>query len=187
MTDKIQPKDEALEALDFIVNVLKEHEKDLDRLINELGTITEQMDDPAEVTSKIETINSKIDNLQKEITKMIAQAQNIEPQKPAPQTIQQQTANVPAPAPAQVPIGPQLSIKCSNWQDFQNIASKSQMLSFSFKETERVFEVNAVKGNQFITFCGELPKLSALLKCWLSMELSVPEKSMLEGILSLSQ
>jgi hypothetical protein len=30
-----QSKDEALEALDFIVNVLKEHEKDLDKLINE--------------------------------------------------------------------------------------------------------------------------------------------------------
>jgi hypothetical protein len=33
MSRKPQSKDEALEALDFIVNVLKEHEKDLDRLI----------------------------------------------------------------------------------------------------------------------------------------------------------
>lgn len=34
---------EALEAIDFIVMVLKEHEKDLDRLINELGNITERL------------------------------------------------------------------------------------------------------------------------------------------------
>jgi len=33
MSKKIPSKDEALEALDFIVSVLKEHEKDLDRLI----------------------------------------------------------------------------------------------------------------------------------------------------------
>jgi len=35
VSKKPQSKDEALEALDFIVNVLKEHEKDLDKLINE--------------------------------------------------------------------------------------------------------------------------------------------------------
>jgi hypothetical protein len=179
MTDKIQPKDEALEALDFIVNVLKEHEKDLDRLINELGTVTEQIGGNGEFSDKIETVNKKIDNLQKELTKIISQAQNIDP--PA------QSFEQPSLAPAQLPTGPQLTIKCSNWLEFQNIAARSQMLSFSFKETEHTFEVNAVKGNQFITYNGELPKLPELLKCWLSTELSIPEKSMLQGILSLSQ
>jgi hypothetical protein len=61
------------------------------------------------------------------------------------------------------------------------------MLSFSFKEAERVFEVNAVKGNQIISFSGELPKLSVLLKCWLSMQLTVSEKAVLDGVLSLAQ
>jgi hypothetical protein len=181
MSDKIQPKDEALEALDFIVNVLKEHEKDLDRLINELGTVTEQMGGSGEVSNKIEAVNKKIDNLQKEIAKMTGQVQNIEAPKTAPATVEQQTAS----APAQMPTGPQLQIKCNTWEDFQNIAAKSQMLTFSFKEAEHVFEVNAVKGNQLITYSGELPKMSALLKCWLSMQLSIPEKSMLDGVLSL--
>jgi len=48
MTRKAPSKDEALEALDFIINVLREHEKDLDRLINELGTITGRLGDTGE-------------------------------------------------------------------------------------------------------------------------------------------
>ena len=32
MSERAPSRDEALEALDFIVNVLKEHEKDLDKL-----------------------------------------------------------------------------------------------------------------------------------------------------------
>ena len=47
-----QSKDEALEALDFIVNVLKEHEKDLDKLINELATVTEQLGATGELVEK---------------------------------------------------------------------------------------------------------------------------------------
>ncbi len=43
MAKNPQSKDEAFETLDFIVNVLKEHEKDLDKLINELATVTEQL------------------------------------------------------------------------------------------------------------------------------------------------
>jgi len=34
-------KDEAFEALDFIINVLKEHEKDLDRLIGKLDEVAQ--------------------------------------------------------------------------------------------------------------------------------------------------
>ena len=66
-----QSKDDALEALDFIVNVLKEHEKDLDKLINELATVTEQIGDSGELSGKVEKIEEKIDTLQKEVTNLI--------------------------------------------------------------------------------------------------------------------
>ena len=66
---KKQPsKDEALEALDFIVNVLKEHEKDLDKLINELGSVTEQLGATGELSSKVEKVEERITSLQSEIT-----------------------------------------------------------------------------------------------------------------------
>ena len=51
MTEKTPAKDEALEALDFIVNVLKEHEKDLDRLINELGNVAGQLGETGELNA----------------------------------------------------------------------------------------------------------------------------------------
>ena len=71
MAKNPQSKDEALEALDFIVNVLKEHEKDLDKLINELATVTEQMGDTGELSGKVEKVEEKINSLQKEVTNLI--------------------------------------------------------------------------------------------------------------------
>jgi len=71
MSRKSPSKDEALEALDFIVNVLKEHEKDLDRLINELGTITERIGDTGELSGKVEKVEERLATLQNEITNLI--------------------------------------------------------------------------------------------------------------------
>jgi hypothetical protein len=59
MAKNPQQKDEALEALDFIVNVLKEHERDLDKLINELATVTEQMGDTSELSGKVDKVEEK--------------------------------------------------------------------------------------------------------------------------------
>ena len=56
MAKNPQSKDEALETLDFIVNVLKEHEKDLDKLINELATVTEQLGETGELSGKVEKV-----------------------------------------------------------------------------------------------------------------------------------
>ena len=71
MSKKPQSKDEALEALDFIVNVLKEHEKDLDRLINELGTVTDALGETGELTCKVEKVEDRINGLQNEITSLV--------------------------------------------------------------------------------------------------------------------
>src|SRR4030043_1586895 len=71
MSRKPQGKDEALEALDFIVNVLKEHEKDLDRLINELGAVTQQLGVTGELSGKVEKVEERITGLQNEITSLI--------------------------------------------------------------------------------------------------------------------
>ncbi len=64
MAKNPQSKDEALEAVDFIVNVLKEHERDLDKLINELATVTEQLGDTGELGDKVEKVEEKITTLQ---------------------------------------------------------------------------------------------------------------------------
>ncbi len=71
MSKNPQSKDEALEALDFIVNVLKEHERDLDKLISDLATVTEQMGDTSELTGKVDKVEEKFNGLQKEVANLI--------------------------------------------------------------------------------------------------------------------
>ena len=64
-------KNDSLEALDFIINVLKEHEKDLDRFISQLGIITESLGETGEIAGKIENIEDRISTLQDEITTLV--------------------------------------------------------------------------------------------------------------------
>jgi cob(I)alamin adenosyltransferase len=70
MADKPASRDETLVALDFIANVLRQHEKDLDRLINELSIVIQQLGDSGKLSDKMEKIEEEIINLQREITNL---------------------------------------------------------------------------------------------------------------------
>ncbi|MEM3725711.1 MAG: hypothetical protein QXK98_02475 [Candidatus Bathyarchaeia archaeon] len=184
MSKKPPSKDEALEALDFIVSVLKEHEKDLDRLINELGNITERLGDAGEISGKVEKVEERLTTLQNEITNLISYlstsretpAVQVQPQAQQPQPLLVEKTEV---------RGPPVILRCKQWEDFQTLAYQPQTLSFLYKEAEKSFQVDALKGNQIITYSGELPKPAALLKTWLSKQLEIPEKRILEGILAI--
>ena len=56
-------------------------------------------------------------------------------------------------------------------------------LSFTYKEAEKVFQAEALRGNQVIVYAGALPNFSKILKAWLSKELDVSEQNILEGFL----
>ena len=180
MSKKPQSKDEALEALDFIVNVLKEHEKDLDRLINELGTVTAALGDTGELSTKVEKVEERISGLQNEIGSLINYL-STSPRE-VPVLTEAQKAEV---MQASMIHGPPVILRCKQWEDFQTLAYQAQTLSFMYKEAEKTFQVDALKGNQIITYSGEFPKLAALLKMWLSKQLEIPEKKILEGVLAI--
>jgi hypothetical protein len=180
MSKKPQSKDDALEALDFIVNVLKEHEKDLDRLINELGTVAEQLGETGELSGKVEKVEQRITGLQNEISSLINYL-STSPRE-APLVIKEQKSEV---VQAGVMQGPPVILRCKQWEDFQTLAFQAQTLSFMYKEAEKTFQADALKSNQIVTYSGELPKLTALLKMWLSKQLDIPEKKILEGILAI--
>ena len=184
MSKKPQSKDEALEALDFIVNVLKEHEKDLDRLISELGTVTDALGETGELTCKVEKVEERINGLQNEITGLVNYLSSSPREAPlaAPEQRTVQKAEV---APALVMHGPPVILRCKQWADFQTLASQAQTLSFMYKDAEKTFQADALKANQIVTYSGELPKLAALLKMWLSKQLEVPEQKILEGVLAI--
>ncbi|XHH09350.1 MAG: hypothetical protein ACFCUE_01630 [Candidatus Bathyarchaeia archaeon] len=199
MSKKPQSKDEALEALDFIVNVLKEHEKDLDRLVSELGNVTDQLGETGQLNEKVDHIEEKIGNLQDEVTNLLdymakrnnaptpVATVNNEAKNQAPPTLPAAAPVLAAPvfAPA-VPSGTSIIFKCKQWEDFQALACQAQTISFTYKEAERIFQADALKGNQIVTYSGELPKMSSLLKMFLSKQLEVPELRVLEGVLTIS-
>ena len=179
-----QSKDDALEALDFIVNVLKEHEKDLDKLINELATVTEQMGDSGELSSKVVKVEEKIDILQKQVTDLIGYFSKTS-KKALPAAVAREQPNEAEPVTEDLTqSGPSMILRCNQWEDFQTLALKAQNLSFSYKEQEEIFQADAIKGNKIFTYSGTLPKLTGILKMWLSKQLDIPEQSILEGLLT---
>jgi len=159
-------KDEALEALDFIINVLKEHEKDLDRLINQLGTITETLGETGEVATKIEKVEERLSTIQTEISSLI---KFISSPREAPMYLR----------------GPPVIVRCKQWEDFKVLAAGAETVSYLFKETEKSFQADALKDGRVLTYSGEFPQNAKLLKIWLSKELDVAEEKIFEGILAI--
>jgi len=180
-------RDDSLEALDFIVNVLKEHERDLDKLINELATVTEQLGDAGEISVKVEKVEEKINYLQKEVTNLITYMSSNVQKEALPALEKEQTEQTGQTAPVPVPQGkPSVILRCRRWEDFQALAFQAQTLSFCYNKAEKVFQADALKGNRIITYSGALPKLSSILKASLSKQLDVPETNILEGVLAVS-
>jgi trans-2-enoyl-CoA reductase len=182
MAKNPQVKDEALEALDFIVNVLKEHESDLDKLINELATVTEQMGDTSELSGKVDKVEEKIGSLQKEVSNLLSCFSGDAKSVPlAAAKEEAPTVNAPM-----VQGGPTVAVTCSQWEDFRSYAAGAQTVAFNYQEDEKTFHATAVRGNQIVSYEGPLPKFSSVLKLFLSKELRVSDQSIVEGNLAVS-
>jgi hypothetical protein len=142
------------------------------------------MGDTGELTGKVEKVEEKINNLQKEVTALVGYMSGAS--KEAIANVKEQPAQAPSAAPAVAQGGPMVAVKCQQWPDFQSMSMGAQTVSFSYKEEEKLFQADALRGNQIITYSGPLPKLSVVLKAFLSKELGVSEKSILEGVLAIS-
>ena len=160
-------KNESLEALDFIINVLKEHEKDLDSFINQLGIITEKLGETGEIASKIENIEDRITTLQDEISNLV---NKISVQKNV-STASFATTNT-------------VNINCRKWEDFKNLASEAKTVSYLLRVSENIFQADALKHGKVISYKGELPSNNNLLKLWLAKELNLAEADVFEGDLN---
>ena len=182
MADTPGSKDKALEALDFIINVLKEHEQILDKSIHELATVTEQIGDTDALNGKLEKVDEKINLLQKEVTNLIGYLSNA-PKEALPTALKKPEPQVQAVSPSDVQSGSSVILHCKQWVDFQALAMHAQTVTFSLKEAEQVFQTDALKGTQIITYTGAPPNFSTVLKTWLSMQLDTPERNILEGFL----
>lgn len=168
--ERKQNKNEALEALDFIINVLKEHEKDLDRLISQLGIITESLGETGEISGKIENIEDRISNLQGEITNLVS---NLSVPQSTPSNSSSHASTNP------------VTVKCRQWEDFKNMAACAETVSYIFKTSENTFQADALKKGKVVSYNGDFPPNARLLKLWLSKELNVAEEDIVEGVLNI--
>src|SRR4030067_1816701 len=130
MTER-HDKDEALEAVDFIINVLKEHEKTLDRLIGELGEITKRLGETGEIAKRIEKIDERVTSVQNEIAGLVRSVPSVG------ETSASRS-------------GPPVVVKCEQWEDFKVLASGAQTVSFLFKREEKVFQADALKDDRVL-------------------------------------
>ena len=186
MSENPGSKDKSLETLDFIINVLKEHENNLDKTINELSTVVEQTEGAmAELKSKVEESEEKINNLQNDVTNLISYFSHSPMKNLAAEAKQQEPQIQAAPLASStvIQVFSTLILRCNKWTDFQDLAMHAQKLSFSYTDDEKGFQVNATNGNQMIMYAGALPNLSIILKKWLSGQLDIKEQDILEGFL----
>jgi hypothetical protein len=160
-------KNEALEAVDFIINVLREHEKDLDRLISELGKVTSKFSQGGEVPNKITRVEERLAQLQSEVSGLIKELSS------------------PKEVGGYVHRGPPVIVRCKQWDDFRVLAKEAETVSFLFKEAEKSFQADALKEGRVLTYNGEFPRDSKLLKFWLARELNVTEDKVFEGVLAI--
>ena len=199
MSEKPPSKDEALEALDFIVNVLKEHEKDLDRLVSELGSVAGQLGESGELNGKVKKIEDKINSLQGEVGSIVKNFSAPSNQALAEALTAVEKPKIAGPtAPAQM-VSAQINatnltsitssiplmLQCSRWEDFLELSAQANTVSYKIKEAEKSLEISAIKNNQIIAYSGLIPEYSMLLKMFLSKQLEVPEKRILEGNIAL--
>jgi len=191
MAQRKPSKNDALEALDFIIAVLKEHEKNFDRLINELGAITEKMGEKGENTEKIDRFESRLSLIQDELAELVkfmstsgektlktvtgmeTQAEAQAPEESKAQDQQHSNVN-----------GPPVTIRCKQWQDFRLLAQGADTVSFTHKDAEKTFQADALKNGRILTFNGTLPDSVKLLKVWLAEELGTAEGRVYEGVLT---
>jgi hypothetical protein len=129
-------------------------------------------------------VEEKIDVLQKQITSLIGALTGTPNQTSIAVPLTSQSNQVALTVAEVLHAGPSMTLHCSQWNDFQTLAQKAQNLSFTYREQEKVFQADALKGNQIITYSGSLPIISTVLKMWLSKQLDIPEHSILEGILT---
>jgi hypothetical protein len=148
-------------SLDFIENSLNENSKDLRELKNEIHEICQSLKDFNELKAVILRLSNLLSQL------MSQRGGETEPEKNSAVSDHKiLSTNMEV-----APISDYFVVKCANWADFETYAKGVQQVVFAIRESDRVFEADAVKGNQIIAYIGKVPEVSELLKVWLSTKL----------------
>ena len=182
MADDASSRDGAMEALDLVINVLKEHEASLDNAIENLSDVQESMGQASAVVAKVDKLEKSVDSLQQEISKVSIKLSDVLKTSAVPKQ-QEPIAVQDGSQLCSNASKPYLILDCKSWEDFESLSLNSQIVSFNFKEG-RILEAKAVKNDMIINYAGTLPSIKLVLKAWLSSKLNVPQQCIFEGSLA---
>jgi phosphopantothenate synthetase len=70
MADKPASKDTPSNVIDLIMDILKNHEQNLDKSIDQLATIIDEIDCQKALVERLERIAEKIEKMQNDITSL---------------------------------------------------------------------------------------------------------------------
>jgi hypothetical protein len=91
-------------------------------------------------------------------------------------------SNSMASSPTQVNINQKMQLlSFKTWTDFQAFASQPEFSAYTYRDSDKVFEINELKNNQILVYIGEVPGISEMLRSWLSSQLSVSQEKTVEG------
>jgi hypothetical protein len=150
----------AIDAVKFILSVLKQHEKDLDRLITELGHTAGKLKKIGALTDRIQLTADRLSASLKEISGL---------ERPF------------FPSSSKRPV----VATCKQWEDFKSMSTGAETVSFRVDEAANTVQVYALKDGWVITYCYDFakgsPHFEKSLKTWMSRELDVTEDKIFEG------
>jgi len=155
---------ETLDALNSIAHTLKGHENTLDHLVAELGKTAKMLNEIGERSEKITKVEERFSAIRTKVSNLI---DSISALREAPVHSR----------------GLTVIIGCKRWEDFRNFSTNAEMVSFLIEETEKVVQIDALKNGTVLTYSGEFPQDTRLLKLWISEELQIPERRVVEGVL----
>lgn len=156
------------QSLIDILEDMKSLELDFKQIIMRLEEIQEGRNLNDEEKRTVENIKKRLFNIQSQITNMLSNSSSAN--------------NLASTVSA---IGPPIIIRCKHWEEFKQQASNAKGLSFLCKEEEKTFQVDAIKDNRIYTYSGQMPEPKNMLKTWLSNELNIEIKNVLEGVLAI--
>ncbi len=138
-------------------------------LENRLSNIADAVDNKNE-TNNERTI-TEIKTLQTDVKALLTQLKKTE-----------NTPNSMFLPPTQANISQKMQImRFKTWSEFQIFASQHEFSAYTYRDSDKLFEINAVKDNQLLVYIGEIPNISTMLRSWLSSQLSVNPEKIVEG------
>ena len=167
-----------LESLTSICDAITNRNETNSRVLENLTIIGDTITNRNEINSI--KIMDKINVLQNDVKDLINSLEKNTPIQDLPPLIAQ-TKQAPPNYPYN-PISNSLTIlRCSHWENFQELAAQPRIASFTYLESQKLFEADAAKNNQILVYIGEVPPIEVLLKAWLSKLLVVPQEKIFQG------